>query len=204
MSFIPKTDHEVAEYMLSKEKMIYSLVHKYDTCRIDWDDRVQEARCGFLKGIRSYKEGTTTASLDTYCYRCAENQIKMLCRASFAQKRGGGETKMVSLNDVLHPNSEKGRGCLLESMIADEQSEESQQDIYRKDIFECIIKLARECLTDREFNILMLYYQDNTQLDISRRYNVSQSTAGRTIRLSHAKLRWYLEQNGYKSYADVI
>ena len=122
------------------------------------------------------------------CVRIA-NEILMYFRA---QRKLQGE---VSLSDTLETDKD-GQNLFLEDVVGVEDT--MLDDLDAKDTHRRLRRLVRECLTDREADIIEQRYglngrQPRTQREIAAAYGISRSYVSRIEKRALGKLEAALE-----------
>lgn len=204
--FVPTTEEEINQFMIDNQRIIHKICQEFKHCGIEYDDLVQEASIGFLKGIRTYSADKGSIPT-TYCYKCARTAVLMAIRAQKAKGRSGGIT--VSMDAGFTPNGkdkEMNPADVLTSTEADQlhAPQASLEDqVTMREMANLVLKYAHECLTDNEYKALMMWYNQETQDQIAKTLDISQATASKLIHFAHGKLRWYMNQHGYFTYDDM-
>lgn len=205
--FIPRTEEEINQFLIDNQRIIHKICQDFKHCGIEYDDLVQEASIGFLKGIRTYSPDKGSIPT-TYCYKCAKTAVLMIIRAQRAKGRTAitvsmdagftpnGKDKEMNPADILSASSD------VDQLHAPEMSLEEQ--VALRDMTNLVLKYAHECLDDNEYTALMMWYRQETQDRIAKELHISQATASKLIHFAHGKLRWYMNQHGYFTYDDVM
>ena len=147
---------------------------KYYTQTADQEDLISIGTIELIKGISSYDPGKG-ARLATYAARCIENEILMHFRA---QKKLQGE---VSLSDTLETDKD-GNSLFLLDVVGVEDT--MLDDLEAKDTCLQLRRLVRECLTEREADIIEQRYglcgrSPRTQRELAADYGISRSYVSR-------------------------
>ena len=129
---------------------------------------------GLIKGISSYNP-EKGVRLATYSARCIENEILMHFRS---QRKLQGE---VSLSDTLETDKD-GNSLFLLDVVGVEDT--MMEDLDTKDTYARLRKLVKECLTEREMDIIQQSYGLNgrpprTQRELAKEYGISRSYVSR-------------------------
>ncbi|MEG1579625.1 MAG: sigma-70 family RNA polymerase sigma factor, partial [Oscillospiraceae bacterium] len=103
---------------------------------------------GLIKGISSF-DPTKGARLATYAARCIENEILMHFRS---QRKLQGE---VSLSDSIETDQDGNSLMLLDVVGVDDTMLE---DLHDRDNSLRLRRLVRDCLTQREAQVIELRY----------------------------------------------
>ena len=150
--------------------LLHQPFKKYYTQAADQEDLISIGTIGLIKGISSYNP-EKGARLATYAARCIENEILMHFRS---QKKLQGE---VSLSDTLESDKD-GNSLYLLDVVGVEDT--MLEDLDAKDMGHHLRQVVRECLTQRESDIIAKRYGLNgntphTQREVAKEYNISRS-----------------------------
>ena len=163
----------------------YSLEDMPDlqTERDEQDDLISIGTIGLIKGISSYRPEKGTR-LATYAARCVENEILMYFRA---RKKLQSE---VSLNESIDTDKDGNSLYLMDIVGVDDTM---YADIQDRDDSILIRRLVRECLTEREAQIISLRYglggaAPRTQREIATQLGISRSYVSRIEKRALEKL----------------
>ncbi|MCM1569779.1 MAG: RNA polymerase sporulation sigma factor SigK [Roseburia sp.] len=171
-------------------RLVAHIVKKYQNVNEDMEDLLSIGSIGLIKAIDTFDAGK--GRLATYACRCIDNELLMLLRSkkktsreislfeAIGQDKEGNEIRLV---DVI----EQGQPDIVERM-------EQEQNIRRLFVF------LKECLTEREREILFLRYglrggEGITQSEIGERLGISRSYVSRIEKRALEKLRQRFEQN---------
>lgn len=157
---------------------------KYYTQNGDHEDLISIGTIGLIKGISSF-DPSKGARLATYAARCIENEILMYFRG---QKKLQGE---VSLSDSIDTDKDGNALQLMDIVGVDDTMLE---DLHDRDNALRLHKLVRECLTEREAEIVRLRYGLGgtvplTQREIAASFGISRSYVSRIEKRALEKLR---------------
>lgn len=157
-------------------RLVAHIIKKYYTQTADQEDLISIGTIGLIKGISSY-DPEKGARLATYAARCIENEILMHFRS---QKKLQGE---VSLSDTLETDKD-GNSLFLLDIVGVEDT--MLEDLEAKDACLRLRRLVRECLTDREADIIERRYglcgrSPKTQRELAADYNISRSYVSRRV-----------------------
>lgn len=97
---VPQTPEEIQQFYLDNQSLIHAALKPYKGL-YDYQDLFQEASIGFVKGIQTYNPLCST-KLSTYCYICAQNEVKMSLRKNGAKSRSA---LVVSLEFGADPDN---------------------------------------------------------------------------------------------------
>ncbi len=162
---------------------------KYYTQAGDQEDLLSIGTIGLIKAISSF-DASKGARLATYAARCIENEILMYFRA---QKKLQGE---VSLSDSIDTDKE-GNSMELMDVVGVEDT--MLEDLHDRDSALKVRRLVRECLTDREAEIIRLRYGLGgtvplTQREIANSFGISRSYVSRIEKRALGKLQEAMEK----------
>ena len=165
-------------------RLVAHIIKKYYTQTADQEDLISIGTIGLIKGISSY-DPEKGARLATYAARCIENEILMHFRS---QKKLQGE---VSLSDTLETDKD-GNSLFLLDIVGVEDT--MLEDLEAKDACLRLRRLVRECLTDREADIIERRYglcgrSPRTQRELAADYGISRSYVSRIEKKALEKLK---------------
>ena len=167
--------------MEAKNRLIYHnlrlvahIVKKYSQAG-EADDLISVGTIGLIKAINTYELNKGT-QLSTYAARCIENEILMLLRAN--KKHNG----VYSLDEALGQDKE-GNEITVGDILGND-IDELTQTVENKIISEDLLKLLKENLTLREFEILKMRFGLNntpalTQNEVAKKLGISRSYISR-------------------------
>ena len=196
---IPQTREEIGDFLEENKNLIHSILQEFLNSGMEYDDMFQEASIGFLKGIETFTENKGVL-LTTYCYKCAQNNVRMMLRKSRSK---GRRAYVSSLDAVFVPDGkdkEANPGDVLSTSNADQLhvSEDSIEDqVTKREMARIAMNYAKECLTDQEYQVLVLWFNGYTQDQIASEMKISQASASKLIHFGFPKLQWYLHQKGF-------
>ena len=178
--------HQYLGKIWGREKLLVPLNHmlkKYYTQSEEQDDLISIGTIGLIKGISTFKP-EKGARLATYAARCVENEILMYFRS---RKKLQGE---VSLSDSIETDQDGNDLMLMDVVGVDDTMLSDLQD--REDSV-LVRRLVRECLTDREREIVTLRYglggrMPRTQREIAKKLGISRSYVSRIEKRALEKL----------------
>lgn len=172
-------------------RLVAHVVKKYYTHTDEQDDLISIGTIGLIKAITSYKPDRS-ARLATYAARCVENEILMYFRS---RRKAQGE---VSLSETIETDKDGNALMLMDivgvddTMLADLQEREECRQVRR---------LVRECLDEREREIVTLRYglgggMPRTQREIAAKLGISRSYVSRIEKRALQKLEAALDAEG--------
>ena len=155
-------------------RLVAHIIKKYYTQTSDQEDLISIGTIGLIKGISSYNPAKG-ARLATYAARCIENEVLMHFRA---QRKLQGE---VSLSDTLETDKD-GNSLFLLDVVGVEDT--MMEELDTKDTYARLRKLVKECLTEREKDIIQQRYglggrRPRTQRELAAEYGISRSYVSR-------------------------
>lgn len=169
-------DLEAKKTLISHNlRLVAHIVKKYSNSTKDADDLISVGAIGLIKAINSFSPDKGT-QLSTYAARCIENEILMLFRA---QKKHQGT---VSLEENLMGDSDDN-DVLLEDVVSDLEPDVMEQ-VESNILTEKIIKLIKNSLDSREYQILVMRYGIGgtvayTQKEVAKKLGISRSYISR-------------------------
>ena len=164
-------------------RLVAHIVKKYYTQTDEQDDLISIGTIGLIKGISSYRPEKGTR-LATYAARCVENEILMYFRA---RKKLQSE---VSLNESIDTDKDGDSLYLMDIVGVDDTM---YADIQDRDDSILIRRLVKECLTEREAQIISLRYGlgggvPRTQREVALALGISRSYVSRIEKRALEKL----------------
>ena len=165
-----------AEETLVKHNMrlVAHVAKKYKN-NLPQDELISVGSIGLLKAIKSfsYNKGS---SFSTYATRCINNEILMLIRSD---KKYANQ---VYLEDVISTDKDGNEICLME--VLPESTDNIFDVVHNKIAFEKIVGIIKECLTQRERQVIYMRYgicgyDQYTQIEISNKLGISRSYISR-------------------------
>ena len=164
-------------------RLVAHIVKKYYTQTDEQDDLISIGTIGLIKGISSYRPEKGTR-LATYAARCVENEILMYFRA---RKKLQSE---VSLNESIDTDKDGDSLSLMDIVGVDDTM---YADIQDRDDSILIRRLVKECLTEREAQIISLRYglgggMPRTQREVALALGISRSYVSRIEKRALEKL----------------
>lgn len=191
------TREEMDAYYRENESILHALLKHYNAPHgaYDYEDLLQYAAIGFFKGMKTYNPGLGT-KLSTYCYQCADNEVKEFLRKCGAKRR---KANVVSLDAELYGDDGKPMSTL-EGMDIEEgginrhqvtpQEQAEADDLARQ--IEIIIKRD---LTEMEQKVIILSARDGkTQNEIATELHTSQANISKNLNIARSKIALALKK----------
>ena len=155
-------------------RLVAHVVKKYYTRTEEQDDLVSVGTIGLIKGVSSYRPEKGTR-LATYAAKCIENEILMYFRS---RKKLQGE---ISLNDTLDADADGDALSFLDVVGVEDTM---YLDIQDRDDCLLVRKLVRDCLTEREREVVTMRYglggkMPRTQREVAQKLGISRSYVSR-------------------------
>ncbi len=177
--------NELIEHNL---RLIAHIIKKYYSGSVQQDDLISIGTIGLIKAISTFDPDKGTR-LATYAARCIENEILMQFRA---QKKTAQD---ISVNEPIDTDSE-GNPLTLMDIISTE--DEIVEDIYKMTMLKKLSAEVEKISDPREKTIIMMRYgldgmPPMTQLEVSKRLNISRSYVSRIEKKALKELRKALE-----------
>ena len=172
-------------------RLVAHIVKKYYTQSDEQDDLISIGTIGLIKGVSSYRP-EKGVRLATYAAKCVENEILMHFRS---RKKLQGE---VSLNDSLDTDAD-GESLSLLDVVGVEDT--MYLDIQDRDDCLLVRRLVRECLTEREQEVVAARYglsgaAPRTQREVAKTLGISRSYVSRIEKRALQKLEEALGARG--------
>ncbi len=177
--------NELIEHNL---RLVAHIIKKYYSSCVQQDDLISIGTIGLIKAINTFDPDKGTR-LATYAARCIENEILMQFRA---QKKTAQD---ISVNEPIDTDSE-GNPLTLMDIISTE--DEIVEDIYKMTMLKKLSAEVEKIKDPREKAIIMMRYgldgmRPMTQLEVSKRLNISRSYVSRIEKKTLKELRKALE-----------
>lgn len=203
----PLSDVEEAEYLLllkgedkekakeAKDKLIMHnlrlvahITKKYQSTPEDMEDFISVGIIGLMKAIDSFDAGR--GRLATYACRCIDNELLMMLRA---KKKTARE---VSLYEPVGTDKE-GNEIQIYDLCT--EKDDVELSLEKRETYEELKKAMEEVLDEREREIIAMRYgmfgtEEQTQLEVGKRYGISRSYVSRIEKRALQKLRAQLEK----------
>ncbi len=177
--------NELIEHNL---RLVAHIIKKYYSSSVQQDDLISIGTIGLIKAINTFNPDKGTR-LATYAARCIENEILMQFRS---QKKSAQD---ISVNEPIDTDSE-GNPLTLMDIISTE--DEIVEDIYKMTMLKKLSAEVERIKDPREKAIIMMRYgldgmRPMTQLEVSKRLNISRSYVSRIEKKTLKELRKALE-----------
>lgn len=179
--------NELIEHNL---RLVAHIIKKYYSNSVQQDDLISIGTIGLIKAINTF-DTEKGARLATYAARCIENEILMQFRS---QKKSAQD---ISVNEPIDTDSE-GNPLTLMDIISTE--DEIVDDIYKISMLNKLSHEVSQIKNPREKAIIMMRYgldgsKPMTQLEVSKRLNISRSYVSRIEKKALQELRKALESS---------
>lgn len=177
--------NELIEHNL---RLVAHIIKKYYSNSVQQDDLISIGTIGLIKAINTFDPDKGTR-LATYAARCIENEILMQFRA---QKKTSQD---ISVNEPIDTDSE-GNPLTLIDIISTE--DEIVEDIYKMTMLKKLASEIERISDPREKSIIIMRYgldggKAMTQLEVSKKLNISRSYVSRIEKKALKSLRKALE-----------
>ena len=155
-------------------RLVVYIAKKFDNTGVGVEDLISIGTIGLIKSINTFNPDKNI-KLATYASRCIENEILMYFRS---QKKLQGE---VSLSETIESDREGNALQLMDVIGVDDTMLE---DLYDRDSALRLRRLVKECLTQRESEVIRLRYGLGgtvplTQREIASTFGISRSYVSR-------------------------
>ena len=165
-------------------RLVAHIVKKYSNSSKDADDLISVGAIGLIKAIETYSLDKGT-QLSTYAARCIENEILMLFRTTKKQQN------VVSLEEKLGTEKD-GNEVVLGDVLGENVDLIDQID--SNILTESLLKLIKDSLSSREYEILVLRYGIGgrvayTQREVAKKLGISRSYISRIEKKAILKIR---------------
>ena len=157
-------------------RLVVYIAKKFDNTGVGVEDLISIGTIALIKGINTFNPDKNI-KLATYASRCIENEILMYFRS---QKKLQGE---VSLSETIESDREGNALQLMDVIGVDDTMLE---DLYDRDSALRLRRLVKECLTQRESEVIRLRYGLGgtvplTQREIASTFGISRSYVSRGV-----------------------
>ena len=169
-------------------RLVVYIARKFENTGVGIEDLISIGTIGLIKAINTFDPDKGTR-LATYAARCIENEILMQFRA---QKKTSQD---ISVNEPIDTDSE-GNPLTLMDIISTE--DEIVEDIYKITMLKKLSTEVGRIKDPREKSIIMMRYgldgmRPMTQLEVSKKLNISRSYVSRIEKKALKELRKALE-----------
>ncbi len=173
-------------------RLVAHIVKKYSGAA-ETDDLISVGSIGLIKAINTYRQGKGT-QLATYTARCIENEILMLIRANKKHKSN------VYLFDPVGVDKEGNELTLMDLLF--EKEDGVFQEVESGLVKERVMKILRECLSDREYTVLCLRYglkggAPMPQREVAVFLKISRSYVSRIEKRAIERVKAKIEKNEF-------
>ncbi len=170
-------------------RLVAHIVKKYQNVEEDIEDLLSIGTIGLIKAVDTFDAGK--GRLATYACRCIDNELLMMLRA---RKKIARE---VSLYEPIGTDKEGNEINLLD--VIEGQQNEVVDRMALSDDLKKMFHLLDSCLTEREYEIIVLRYglrtgKEVTQSDIGQMLGISRSYVSRIEKKALQKLREEFEK----------
>lgn len=183
---LSEEDRNESDWVPILESYLYAMCMKYPM--IDRDEAFQEAWIGAVKAIRTF-DPSKNFKLTTYLSVCVINQFRIYLR------HNGKHFDNLSL-DAEYKGEKSRDGCTLLDILPNkvQLSVEDKNiiDLFKK-YLETIPSSQKEVVTD-------FYFNDKRQVDIGRKYNLSQAQVSRICKKHIGKFQKSLRRRGKSGF----
>ena len=191
-AFHEKGDRDARSTLIEHNlRLVAHIIKKYYAGAKEQEDLISIGTIGLIKAVDTF-DYTKSHRLATYASRCIENEILMYFRS---RKKLQGE---VSLSDSIETDQDGNDLMLMDVVGVDDTMLSDLQD--REDSV-LVRRLVRECLTDREREIVTLRYglggrMPRTQREIAKKLGISRSYVSRIEKRALEKLEEAIGERG--------
>ncbi len=175
-------------------RLVAHIVKKYYAQSGEQEDLISIGTIGLMKAVSTFNPDKGVR-LATYAARCIENEILMYFRG---QRKLQNE---VSLSDTIDADGQEDSLQLLDAIGVEDTMLE---DLHERDNAIRVRRLARECLTGREAEVIRLRYGLDgavplTQREVAAVFGISRSYVSRIEKKALSALRAGLERPAKKA-----
>ena len=185
-----EADGAALEYLLNKYKnFVRTKARSYFLIGADHEDIVQEGMIGLYKAIRDYREDRLS-SFRAFAELCVTRQIITAIKTATRQKHIPLNS-YVSLNKPIY--DEESDRTLLDVISEEVPSDPEAMLIDREDL-SFIEGRIGEMLSDLEKQVLVLYMEGKSYVEISRAMGRHVKSVDNALQRIKRKLQKYLEK----------
>lgn len=192
---VPETPEEVDEFIRHNYRLLHAVLRPYRGLD-EYDDLLQEANIGFLKGIQSY-DPNKKVKLTTYAYVCAKNQVKMYLRRSSAKSRSG---TVISLEANFDSDDSDDRNNLLnrdlESANPLNKVISMEDRIHSHILFEKAMQIVNTELTPAQRIVIYRHMESVPQSRTAKELKTSQSEISKMLKNAICELKLRMIESG--------
>lgn len=193
------TREEMDDYFRKNERIIHSILQNYAMPHgeADRDDMYQYASLGFFKGMATFDE-SLGVKLSTYCYQCAENEIKQYFRRISAQARKG---TVIPLDAEAMGSEGDGNRLLLDILDVPEgginpNTQTPEEMAEYSVLIQEVLRLCNTILTETERKVLYSSIYGHTQEETADDLHISQANVSKNLNIAKSKLLLALTEAG--------
>lgn len=199
MSLITKIEMKYS-YLYRNDKMEHSMLSA------DREDVYGACMIGLSKAVNTYKKDRT-AKFSSYAYTCMENECRSLAKKLACERKNNNTT--VYSGDLSYSNyvdfESKDDDTILEQIEDDNAVEQ-----FKKAEVLSILHDAINTLPERKQGIIKDYFGLNedaanmTQLEVARKYGISQPRIKTLIEESIEELKKYFHKKGIYEFSSLL
>jgi len=183
-------DSEARNTLIERNlRLVAYVTKKYLKENKETDDLISIGTIGLIKAVNTF-DVDKKIRFATYAVRCIENEVRMVLRS---EKKLVNE---VSLEEPIGKDTEGNEILLIDILYNDEENvfNDAMDKINSKKLRTAI----KECLTEREREIIILRYGLNdgecvAQREIAKKMGISRSYVSRIEKKALEKLKEYIE-----------
>lgn len=190
------TEIEKVDFLQTHDNLIHSIAQQFKDSGIEYEDLVQEIKCGFLKAIEKF-DPTKGTKLSTFAVEVATNEILMILRKNRSKGRSaiivpldmGADDEGIERDSLL--NQDLSVTDSLHTIVPDMDSQ-----LYTKQILEAAMDILVNEMDQEPRKALILSANNYTQEEIAKMLKTSQSRVSKMIKLATCELRLKLQERG--------
>lgn len=170
-------------------RLVAHIAKKYQNSGEEMEDLISIGTIGLIKAVNTFDAGK--GRLATYACRCIDNELLMMLRTRKKMSRE------VSLYEPIGTDKEGNEINLLD--VIEQQQTDIVDRMEQQENLKKMFRLMKECLTEREKEILLLRYgilggREVTQSEVGARLGISRSYVSRIEKRAVEKLRERFER----------
>jgi RNA polymerase sporulation-specific sigma factor len=178
------------ELVMRNLRLVAHALKKYSFAENEQEEYISIGVIGLIKAIDSF-DSSKGIRLATYATRCIDNEILMTLRTNRKLMRE------VFLNEPIGQDKEGNEIHLMDILISEDA--EPGETLIHSELLELLEEATQAVLTPRELEIIRLRYglgcREHTQMEISKKFDISRSYVSRIEKKAIEKIRRYFDKN---------
>jgi len=187
--FLNYSDEELVKIVSKNSNAFNELISRYaeriliksnkmTSSRTDRDDLIQEGFLGLMNAVYKFDE-TRNHKFSSFADVCIQNKMNTAIK-----KIHNTQTITTDNNDILEHSEKDGENLNLDN---------PEDILIQKETFGEMISILDEKLSKREFEILMLFANELSYSEISKKLNISTKSVDNAIQRVRRKIKLFWE-----------